>query len=747
MHMQFNRRIGVLRLLSLLFLPAPIAAQQQGSAGLSGRVVDVDGAPVARARVTLIEAGRSVFTDSDGRYRIGGLAARDYTVVVERMGFKPSTHRLRLAEGAVLDVVLEPSVVQLPAVQVSATPLATAFLDAPQPVSSVDAASLTLRGSATLAAALERIPGVHNWSTGMGIGKPVVRGLKSNQVLVLADGQRLETQQWGDEHGSNAEFSQAERIEIVRGPASVLYGSDALGGAINIVSPELPDAIGRSGFVRSRWSAGWTTGNDQPEGSLGLEGAAGGLGWRLGLVGRRAGDVRTPRGRVFNSGYAMLNGSASVGYQGRAGLFRVDYVHRREDVEIHEDPAEDPLATPLQKIEDDRVRLAWESRGGQWRFDIRTGFQRNHRREFEERDAVEVGEVAVGLISDTYTGEFHAHHPRAGSWEGTVGIAVLATEVSRFGEEALVPGSLSRSAGIFAFEQATIGRTTIGLGARLDYRHLRVDADPELGIPTTTRSWTSVTGNAGLSHRIGRDASVVLSAGRGYRVPSAFELFVNGEHEGTRRFEIGNPDLKSEVSWNLDLSLRWASRRTQGELGGFFNLVDGLIFPSPTGRLDPEENLPIFEIAQGDATLAGFEAAVEFRPVAWLTLEGHGDYVWAQNRSTSEPLPDIPPLSGAVEAELRPVLSRIVFPYFRAGLEGAARQTRLAPFDVATDGYLVANAGWGVAFTLSGAAVRVDALLHNVFNRSYVKFLSRYKRYEVVPLEMGRSLRVQVTVE
>ncbi len=744
--MRYHESIAVLYLFQLGFLPVSLLAQQGGVA-LSGRVVDEAGNPVERARVVVVEVGRFTFTDVEGRYRITDLARREYTVTVQRIGFHPTTRRVQLAETGVLDVVLEPSVVELPAVQVSATPVATALLDAPQPVSAIDAVSLSLSGSPTLAAALERVPGVHNWSTGMGIGKPVVRGLKSNQVLVLADGQRLETQQWGDEHGSNVEFAHAERIEIVRGPASVLYGSDALGGAINIVSPQLPDAIGRSSFVRARWSAGWTTGNDQPEGALGLEGASGRLGWRLGVVGRKGGDIRTPKGRVFNSGYGVLNGSASVGYHGTAGGVRVDYAHRREEVEIHEDPAEDPLATPLQRIQDDRLRLALEAHRGEWHFDLQAGYQRNHRREFEEREAVDLGEVAVGLISETYTGEIHAHHPRLGTWDGTLGVAVLATDVSRFGEEALVPGSFSRGVGIFGFEQASLGRTTIGLGARLDYRDLEVDADPELGVLATTRSWTSVTGNAGLSHRLTQDVSVVLSAGRGYRVPSAFELFVNGEHEGTRRFEIGNPDLKSEVSWNFDASVRWASIRSQGEVGGFVNLVDGLIFPSPTGRVDPDEGLPIFEITQGDATLAGFEAAVALRPVSWLTLEGHADYVWAQNRSASEPLPDIPPLSGSLEAEFRPFIWSRALPYFKAGLEAAASQTRLASFDTATDGYILVNAGWGIAFPMSGATVRVDAVLHNVFNRAYVKFLSRYKRYEVVPLEMGRSLRVQVSVE
>lgn len=741
------RSICALLLLLAASQVVGMRAQELGSAALRGRVTDTNGDPVPNARVAVVELGRVAFSEENGQYEIAQLPRRSYTVVVQRIGFRPLTLKMDLSEPMVLDVVLEPSVVELPGIQVSATPVATAFLDAPQPVSVVDVGSLSARGAPTLAAALERLPGVHNWSTGLGIGKPVIRGLKSNQVLVLADGQRLETQQWGDEHGTNAELGQAERIEIVRGPASVLYGSDALGGVINLVSAELPEARGRSFLVRSRWTAAWTTGNDQPEGSLGLEGASGAVGWRMGLVGRKGGDVRTPEGRVFNSGYEVLNGSAALGYRSSAARARVDYAHRREEVQIHEDPAEDPLATPLQKIQDDRIRVSLNVLASNWMVDLLGGYQRNHRREFEEREAVATGEVAVGLISDTYTGEVHLHHPQWGRWEGTFGLAAVGMSVSRFGEEALVPGSLSRGVGVFTFEQATLGRTTLGLGARLDYRQLEVAADPELGVRETRRSWVSVTGNAGLAHRLSEDLSLLVSAGRGYRVPSAFELFVNGEHEGTRRFEVGNPDLKSEASFNFDASMRWASVSTQGEIGGFLSLVDGLIFPSPTGSVDPVENLPIYVISQGDAMLAGFEAAAQVQPLSWLAFIGSGDYVWAKNRTRGEPLPDIPPLSGTFEVEFRPHAWQAGSGYLRLGLEGAARQTRLAPFDVATGGYVLANAGWGIALSVAGSSVKLDAVLHNLFNRSYVKFLSRYKRYGVVPLEMGRSLRIQVTVE
>src|SRR5919112_552719 len=164
--------------------------------------------------------------------------------------------------------------------QVTATPNATTLLNSPQPVSALSQDELRQAQAPSLGETIQSLPGVRSLSTGTGIGKPVIRGLTSNRVLIVADGQRLETQQWGDEHSPNVETGDAERIEVIRGPASVLYGSDALGGVVNVVPKELPDAIGRDGFVSGELSTSYSTNNREPDGTVALEGATGGFGFR-----------------------------------------------------------------------------------------------------------------------------------------------------------------------------------------------------------------------------------------------------------------------------------------------------------------------------------------------------------------------------------------------------------------------------------------------------------------------------------
>ena len=197
------------------------------------------------------------------------------------IGYAPQVHRVTLAdEDVTLDVELKPSLVELPDLQVTAAPVATTSLTSPQPVSVLGGSDLQSSRSATLGETVSALPGVRSFSTGAGIGKPVIRGLSSNRVLVLADGERVESQQWGDEHGPQIEAGEADRIEVIRGPASVLYGSDALGGVINVVTPPLPDALGRDAFVGGRAVASYSTNNEQPDGTLAVEGASGGLGFR-----------------------------------------------------------------------------------------------------------------------------------------------------------------------------------------------------------------------------------------------------------------------------------------------------------------------------------------------------------------------------------------------------------------------------------------------------------------------------------
>src|SRR5829696_5426909 len=376
---------------------------------VTGTVLDSAGKPISDARVTLVELKRISSTTPEGRFVFSAVAPGQYHLSVSAIGFAPVVEPLVVTDrDTSVTIRLKPSVVELQALQVTASPNATTLLNSPQPVSALSQDELRQAQAPSLGETIERMPGVRSLSSGTGIGKPVIRGLTSNRVLVVADGQRLETQQWGDEHSPNVDTGDAERIEVIRGPASVLYGSDALGGVVNVVPKELPEAIGRNGFVRGDVTTAYSTNNRQPDATLAAEGASGGLGFRASLTGRTSDDIRTPAGPLFNSGNRALGGSGSVGYRSDWGTVNATYTHRDERLEIHEDPAEDPTATPLQRIGEDRGKVGITlPTGAASRLEADVGFERNRRREFEASDAID---VALGLLSKTYTANVHYHH-------------------------------------------------------------------------------------------------------------------------------------------------------------------------------------------------------------------------------------------------------------------------------------------------------------------------------------------------
>jgi len=710
---------------------------------LSGRVTDPGGKPLFQARVIVLEANRTTTTDLEGHYTVPDLPSGTYGVSYSAIGYAPQVARVTLAgEDVTLDVSLKPSLVELPDLQVTAAPGATTALTSPQPVSVLGGSDLASSRSATLGETVSALPGVRSFSTGSGIGKPVIRGLSSNRVLILADGERVESQQWGDEHGPQIEAGEADRIEVIRGPASVLYGSDALGGVINVVTPPLPDAFGRDPFVGGRAVVSYSTNNEQPDGTLAAEGASEGLGFRGSFTGRTGSDVRTPAGELFNTGLWTVNGSGAVGYRGGWGSVSASYARRDEKVEIHEDPAEEPDATPFQRIGDDRVHLSANLPVGVSHLDIDVGVGRNRRREFEEEGATE---IALGLLSRTYSADVRLHHAPVGPVAGIVGVSGLRNSFEKFGEETLVPDNAYNNVGLYAFEQAELGRWNLSLGARYDYRRLTVEDDAELGVTRQRRSYNSVTGNVGALYRVAEPVALVFNLGRGYRSPTAFDLFSNGVHEGTVRFERGDPTLKNETSVNTDLAVRVQTNEVSAELGGYVNYIDDFIFPDPTGETDPESGFQIFDITQGNARLAGFEAVMEYHATRWLHLRGTADYTRGQNRTTDTPLPFIPPFRATYSVKLEGEDRwGVQHPYFSIGGESNARQTDLDPDDFAPDGYTLVHLGAGVVVPMGERAVALDLQLRNALDQEYADFLSRYKTYALDP---GRNFVVRLSAE
>lgn len=726
-----------------MLLPATavlLATLTAPTASISGRVTDPAGPGLGGVRIEVIEVNRSTSTFADGSYRLVNLPSGTYSITFTLVGYQPAVRRVTVGNAdQVLDVQLVPTAIEIAPIQVTASPLATTSLTSPQPVSVLGGEDLRLGQRASLGAMLEGQAGVRSLSTGSGIGKPVIRGLSSNRVLVLADGQRLENQQWGDEHGPNVETAEAGRIEVIRGPASVLYGSDALGGVVNVIPRPLPDASGRDGFVHGSLAAGYSSNNREPEGSLSVEGARGSFGFRASASGRRSGDVRTPEGTLANSANQSVGGTATVGTRGGWGSLTATFASRKERLEIHEDPAEEPDFTGYQKVRADRAKVTLSLPvGGSARVEFDGGFERNDRQEIEDDIANEVG---LGLTARTLTSDTHLHHALGDRFGGIIGLQLLRTDVSTYGEEVLIPANDVTNAGIYAFEQGEVGRFNLSAGIRFDHRRLDVQAEDDLGVAAGSLSWSSLTGNLGVLYHLSPGAALVANLGRGFRAPSAFDLFSNGVHEGTVRFERGNPALRNETSFNADVALRVQSERFSAELGGFYNRISDYIYPRPTDSFDPQSGYRIFDIVQGDARLQGVELSAEWHPSPAVHLHTTADYTQGQNTALGQPLPFIPPLRVSYGVRLEPSLGGLRDPYLSLGAESVARQTRTDEFDFAPDGYTLLQAGAGGELMVAGQVVGVDLSARNLLNTAYTNYMSRYKEYA---LDMGRNVSLRV---
>ncbi|HWO87920.1 MAG TPA: TonB-dependent receptor [Gemmatimonadales bacterium] len=722
-----------------------LGATSATAGSLGGTVTDGSGNPIPGARVVVVEARRSAITDSAGRYLFINLPGGRYAVSFAAIGFRPVVRTVVVAgdRHVTLDVEMAGALVELSEIQVTASPQATTTLSSPQPISVVGVEALAEVPRLNLASALENLPGLRNLSTGAGIGKPVIRGLTSSRVLVLSDGQRVESQSWGDEHAPNLDPEDAERVEVIRGPASVLYGSEALGGVVNVVSRPLPEAIGRDPFMNAVVGLSYSSSGRQPEGTLRVEGARAGLGLRGSLTGRRLERTNTPDGPLFNSGSESLGGQLAVGLRGSRGSGHVSYARRRERIEIYEDPDEAPGATPYQQVTDDRLQFEATIPLGASHLDFGAAAQRNDRREFEQAG---IAEPALVLTSTSVSGDVRFHHAPLGRVGGIVGLAASRSRLTIGGEEALVPANTATQVGVFLYESAELGRFSLSGGVRLDWRGLDVESNAALGASAQRRDYSSVTGNAGAVYRLSPLLALVANIGRGYRAPTAFDLFANGVHEGTARFERGDSTLGNETSLNTDIALRLQAATISAEIGAFVNSIDGFIYPNPTGATDSASGFRIFDITQGDARLTGFEAAAEWHPVGPLHLRTSVDYVRGTNRTLDQPLAFIPPLRLTWGARLElgggggGAMREL---WLSVSGETNARQERADPEDFSPPGYTLLNIGMGTTIEMGARSLVLSAQVRNALNRRYISFMNRYKFYAAdsfYALDPGRDL-------
>jgi iron complex outermembrane receptor protein len=689
------------------------------------RVSDPDGRQVAGASVTLLPTNRLILTDNDGLARFENVAPGTYDVAVRSAGLAPTRTDIVVAEGAPINVPVALSSQVHRSETVTVSPNARDTFESYQPATVLGGEELQQRLGNTLGATLASEPGVNVRSFGSGNARPVVRGLDNDRVLILENGARTgDLSSQSADHGVTLDPATAGQIEVVRGPATLLYGSSAIGGVVNLVSDEIvtkPLHGAHGAFTVQGATA------DENAGIAGsLSGGNGKVGYAVNGSAQRTDDYETPDGKVPNSQSNSKSGGGSLAYTGEDGFLGASYqyVDTRYGV-----PYVEEGGTTLHPRRH-RVDLRGERRNlGGFISGVRFvgGF-----RDYKHDEIEASGDIATTFTNMVTEGNLYLNHRAFGALSGTFGVRGEHRDYNTVGEEALAPPTTENSISGFLYEELKYRHFALQFGGRIDHTSFDPDGAAVERPDVAKRDFTNFSASLGLLGYLRDDLTVALNLARAVRNPSLEELYNLGAHVGNFAFEIGDPTLPAEVAYGADLSLRYRTARLVGEGTVFYNSIDKFIFPFQTGEV--EEDLPVVNFTSADSRFTGFEAHIDagLTKALWLVLGG--DAVRGELRDDGGALPRIPPYR--LWAGLR-------FEHKQFHLEGEIKnvgeQTRVYGAETPTDGYTVVNFHGSYQITTGHAVHTVTLRSDNVGDELYRNHLSYIK--DLTP-EMGRSFRL-----
>ncbi|HVE73012.1 MAG TPA: TonB-dependent receptor [Thermoanaerobaculia bacterium] len=728
---------GAATLAALLFSVVLFA---QNTASITGRVMTTDNKPVADASVTLLELRRTVKVSADGSFRFEALPAGHYHLHAEsaRIGNSVGDAELVAGQTLAVEIVMDPAV-HYEEIVVSAGPDARRASEVYQPVNVMAQEEIAEQLQPTLGETLNREPGVASTYFGPGASRPVIRGLGGDRIRILEEGVGTgDASNVSPDHAVSVDPAKAQQIEIVRGPATLLYGSNAVGGLVNVIDNRVPAQVPAekvTGTVDLRLGS---VANERSQG-LTLDGGEGKVAWHFDLSNRDAGDVEIPGppdefddpaefdGKLANSSLEARSGTLGASYVGSRGFFGAAVTGFSTNYGVpghahHEGEEEEEEAV---RIDMDQRRLDLRGEvtelGPLANVRLRIGLN-----DYEHRE-IEGGEVGTRFTNERLETRIEARHRPIGAVKGVLGLQFSNNDFAAIGDEAFVPPNTIDTRALFAFEETTRGRFDFQFGARWEQQ----DVSAEGGLPDRSFAGVSVSGGA-IFHPAERYA-VAVSLARTVRMPTATELYANGPHVATRQFEVGDVDLSEETGLGIDVSLRKIAGRVKGQINLFRNSFDGYIYDRPTGN--DEDDLPVFQYVQDDARFSGIE--LETHTELWhegdhhLELELGGDYVRGRLTDGGD-LPRVPPMRASLGLH-----------YQRGQLSASAEawryatQRRVADLEEPTAGYTLVNAS--VSYRILSERVVHDILLRGTnltdqLARSHVSPLK-----ETVPLP-GRDV-------
>ena len=700
------------------------AASSQNS--LTGTIISKYKNEAVSATIYIPQLEKGVVADFNGNYTLNNIPDGTYNVVFSSLGYATVSKKINFSNNQTLVEILqlEESAVEMEQVIVS-TPFHKLQSDNVMKVERISTEDLNSSGAVTLADGIKNIAGVDLITTGTGIGKPVIRGLSSNRVLTYTQGVRLENQQFGDEHGLGINEAGIESIEVIKGPASLLYGSDALGGVLYLN----PERFAISGETHGDLNSTYFSNTLGTSTNLGVKTS----GEKLKFLARGSyssfSDYKAGTAyRVTNTRFNEKDLKTGVQYLGTKFKSTIRYNYNRSNIGIAEEIGEQThskdLELPFQEIDNHILSFDNTVFFNKSSLDVKAGYLFNDRREFED----DLATAALRLKLNTFNYDVKYNLPELGKFETIIGLQGMFQNNKNEGEEILIPDANTTDIGLLATSHYHLEKVDLQAGIRFDSRKIESEAarnplDVDF-IPALNKTFTSFTAALGAKLDFVENLSTRINFASGFRAPNLAELTSNGIHEGTNRYERGNQNLTNEQNFQTDVALEYRNKHIEFFANGFYNAVNNYIFISPTDEIIDET--PVYDYLQNDAALYGGEFGFHLHPhpLDWLHLESSFETVTGK-LSNDDYLPLIP--ANSLRNTLRVELHDGEIRKFSAAfvtLENTFDQKNASDFETRTAGYSLLSAGIESSFQLQKVMLKLGINGTNLTDKEYISHLS-----------------------
>jgi len=790
-------------LLSTIIAEAAITTRRTDELGtITGTVTDkADGKTIIGATVSIPDLRRGSITDANGHYSLENLPKGVYLVQVSYIGYATFNQRVDFTKTTTLDIKLQASSIETGEVVITGVSKATEIKRDPVPMVAVGKTFLDQRSAAgNVIDMIANLPGVSAVTTGPNVSKPFIHGLGYNRVVTLQDGIRQEGQQWGDEHGVEVDQNSIDRVEVIKGPASLSYGSDAIGGVVNLITPP-PVANGKIlGSVQGTYG----TNNSLLNGSFRLYGNNNGFVWGTILSAKEAKDYQNPHdGRVYATNFKEKDARFMMGLNKKWGtsyfnfsLFddqqaipdgSRDSVTRQFTKQITEDDASRTIvpASELnsyklpvlhQHVQLYRVYNNSNFNVGDGNLLVNLGYQFSHRREYTHPEDADI--AGLNLHLSTFTYDFKYSFNLNNGYETTVGVnGQYQNNTIGDATEFPIPAYHQFDIGPFIIMKKSFGKLDLSGGARVDSRSFHGQAAyidtagkyPVLYTPSNgatpptvisqfsalNKTFSGFNGSFGAAYNFSSNFLLKANIARGFRAPSIAELSANGPDPGSQIYHIGNNNFKPEFSTQEDIGMFVTLPNVSFSVELFNNNIQNYIFQQQELNADGSPVLTqgynTFTYVQSKARINGGEISLDIHPLSWLHFENSVALTYGQNLGTGGPvadslkyLPFIPPLH--THSELKGNFSK-GFGSFKnlygfVGFDHFSAQNRFfAAYgtETYTAGYNLLSAGIGTELVNATGQTWVKLFIEgtNLGNVNYQSNMSRLKYFDNANVPAG----------